>query len=78
MNLCRFQPLSGPARIGIVNADATITDLSAVGINRLEPLLEEPDLALKLTAFAGQALPRVALAEVKLLAPLERQEVWAV
>lgn len=78
MNLCRFQALSGPARVGIVNADGTITDLSPVGIERLEPLLEEPDLAAKLAGFASASLPRVKLAEVKLLPPLERQEVWAV
>ena len=29
------------------------------------------------TSLAKQNLPRVALAEVQLLAPVERQEVWA-
>src|SRR5213594_3171055 len=78
MKLCRFQQGSGRPRIGLVHDDDTILDLSAEGIDRLTSLFEFEGLAEQLGALAGQNLPRLALADVKLLAPLEQQEVWAV
>jgi 2-dehydro-3-deoxy-D-arabinonate dehydratase len=78
MKLCRFQQGPGRPRIGLVQDDDTILDLSAEGIDRLTSLFEFEGLAAQLGALAGQNLPRLALAEVKLLAPLEQQEVWAV
>lgn len=78
MKLCRFQQGSGRPRIGLVREDDTILDLSAEGIDRLTSLFEFEGLAAQLGALAGQNLPRFALADVKLLAPLEQQEVWAV
>ena len=78
MKLCRFQQGTGRPRIGLVHDDDTILDLSAEGIDRLTSLFEFEGLAAQLGALAGQNLPRLALADVKLLAPLEQQEVWAV
>jgi 2-dehydro-3-deoxy-D-arabinonate dehydratase len=77
MKLCRFQTNQAPARIGLVTDDRTVLDLTAAGIERLTPLLESDALSQRLAAFAKQDLPRLALAEVKLLVPVERQEVWA-
>jgi 2-dehydro-3-deoxy-D-arabinonate dehydratase len=78
MKLCRFQQGPGRPRVGLVRDDDTLLDLSAEGIDRLTSLFEFEGLAAQLGALAGQNLPRLALADVKLLAPLEQQEVWAV
>ena len=78
MKLCRFQQGSGRPRVGMVRDDDTILDLSAEGIDRLTSLLEFEGLAAQLGALANQNLPSFAAADVKLLAPLEQQEVWAV
>ncbi len=58
--------------------DATVLDLSAEGIDRLTSLFEFEGLASQVGALAGQNLPRIALRDVTLLSPVERQEVWAV
>ena len=77
MKLCRFQaPLQRP-RVGLILDDAVL-DLGAEGIDRLSSLLEFDGLAAQLAALAGQNLPRHALRDVRLLAPVEQQEVWAV
>jgi len=78
MKLCRFQQGAGRPRVGLVRDDDTILDLSAEGIDRLTSLFEFEGLAAQLGALAVQNLPRLALADVKLLPPLEQQEVWAV
>jgi 2-dehydro-3-deoxy-D-arabinonate dehydratase len=78
MKLCRFQQGSGRPRIGLVRDEQTILDLSAEGIDRLTGLFEFEGLAAQLGALANQELPKFALDEVKLLAPIEQQEVWAV
>lgn len=78
MRLCRFQQGSGRPRIGLVGDDQTILDLSAEGIDRLTGLFEFEGLAAQLGALANQDLPKFALNEVKVLAPVEQQEVWAV
>ena len=78
MKLCRFQQGPGRPRVGLVREDDSLLDLSAEGIDRLTSLFEFEGLAAQLGALAGQNLPRLALADVKLLAPLEQQEVWAV
>jgi 2-dehydro-3-deoxy-D-arabinonate dehydratase len=78
VKLCRFQQGSGRPRVGLVREDETILDLSAEGIDRLTSLLEFEGLAAQLGALANQNLPKFALGDVKLLAPIEQQEVWAV
>ncbi len=77
MNVCRFQNKNDEVRIGLVTDNATLLDLTPAGITQLFLLLEAEDPMAQLRQLAGQKLPRVALAEVKLLAPVERQEVWA-
>ena len=62
----------------MVRDQGTILDLSAEGIDRLTSLFEFEGLAAQLGALAGQNLPQHSLADVKLLAPVEQQEVWAV
>jgi 2-dehydro-3-deoxy-D-arabinonate dehydratase len=78
MKLCRFQTGSARPRVGLVLDDGHILDLSAEGIDRLTSLFEFEGLAAQLGALANANLPKFALADVKLLAPVEQQEVWAV
>ncbi len=77
MKICRFKNKSDDVRIGLVTDESTLLDLTPAGITELFPLLESDDPAAQLNRLATKNLPRVALAEVQLLAPVERQEVWA-
>src|SRR5713101_4282880 len=77
MKICRFENAQGRARVGLILEDSRLLDLSAEGIDRLSSLLEFDGLMLQLTALASQNLPRFNLGEVRLLAPVEQQEVWA-
>src|ERR1043165_3779141 len=78
MKLCRFQQGSSRPRVGLVLDENTILDLSAEGIDRISSLLEFDGLIPQLASLVGQNLPRETLSGVKLLAPIEQQEVWAV
>jgi 2-dehydro-3-deoxy-D-arabinonate dehydratase len=75
MNICRFE-YEGAVRIGLVTDDALL-DLTPFGISQLTPLLENDDPVAHLTALARQHAPRVSFSDVRLLAPVDRQEVWA-
>jgi 2-dehydro-3-deoxy-D-arabinonate dehydratase len=77
MKICRFKNKTDEVRIGLVADDSTLLDLTTVGITQLSSLLESENPVAQLNQLAAQNLPRVALAGVKLLAPVERQEVWA-
>src|ERR1043165_1176720 len=77
MKLCRFQIENFAPRVGLTVDDKTILDLAGAGIDRLTPLLEAADPAKELAALSHVHLPHHELAKVKLLAPVEQQEVWA-
>ncbi len=77
MKLCRFQDHEQRARIGLIADDDSVLDLSAAGVDRLSTLLESERLAWDLTALTGRNLPRYPLGDVRLLTPIEGQEVWA-
>ena len=79
MKLCRFKtgPACHHARIGLTTDDATVLDLSAAGVKSLTALLEGDNLVAVLQALMTLPMPRLPLAEVTLLAPVEQQEVWA-
>jgi len=77
MNLCRFKQQSDQVRIGLVLDDSTLLDLTPAGVGQMQPLLESDDAVAQLNRMASQRLPRLRLAEVRLCAPVERQEVWA-
>ena len=77
MKICRFKNKTDDVRIGLVGDNSTLQDLTPAGITELFPLLESENPAAQLNQLARQNLPRVTLAEVQLLAPVERQEVWA-
>ena len=77
MKLCRFLN-QNQIRVGLLNDGGTISDLSAAGVMELAALLERDDLVAHLRSLVAQKLPEIAFSEVRLLAPVERQEVWAV
>lgn len=75
MKLCRFQSGTGP-RIGLV-VEQSVIDISEAGVGGLSELLEHPSLSARLAEFTRRALPRLPISEVRLLSPVDRQEVWA-
>jgi 2-dehydro-3-deoxy-D-arabinonate dehydratase len=76
--LCRFTAASGPdVRVGLVAGGHTVLDLTAAGVERMTPLLERGDLAGELVRLGQSGLPEHSLEGVRLLAPVESQEVWA-
>lgn len=74
--LCRFQTGAAAPRIGFLGDDH-VADLTAAGVHSLAELLEAANLDERLADLAERPLPRVPLAEVRFLTPIERQEVWA-
>jgi len=77
MKLCRFQHAEGPPRIGVAFDDTSVLDLSAAGVDQLEKLLEVDNLAAHMNRLVGQTQTRFGLRTVKLLPPVDKQEVWA-
>lgn len=76
MKVCRFLDPQRRPRVGLLQSDHVL-DLSAEGIDRLSAMLDFEALLPQLAALTQQNLPRHPLAEVCLLAPIDRQEVWA-
>jgi 2-dehydro-3-deoxy-D-arabinonate dehydratase len=75
--LCRFTSEADPdVRIGLVDS-GVVRDLTAAGVHRLHDLLEHPELTERLAAFRRAALRERPLDQVRLLTPVESQEVWA-
>ena len=77
MKLCRFQSAGGPPRVGLVCDDTSVLDLTPAGVDRLEPLLEAEGFSNHLTRLVSQTQTRYGLRNVRLLPPVEQQEVWA-
>src|SRR5258707_12755362 len=78
MKLCRFKNPQQQTRIGLIVEPGTVLDLTAAGVDQMAPLLEADNLVSELNQFASRDLPQLSLDTVRLLAPVERQEVWAV
>ncbi|MGE4180189.1 MAG: fumarylacetoacetate hydrolase family protein [Limisphaerales bacterium] len=78
MNLCRFQNLTGDPghRVGLLT-ESSVIDLSADGVDSITALLEGPSPIARVSELGRRSLPRLPLTEVRLLPPVERQEVWA-
>ena len=77
MKICRFRTGTGETRAGLVINEVELLDLAPAGIKHLQPLLESDDAVAQLTKLSSDSLPRIPLANVALLPPVERQEVWA-
>jgi 2-dehydro-3-deoxy-D-arabinonate dehydratase len=77
MKLCRFVNARSELRIGLWESDRAVLDLTAEGIDRMSALLEFDALMPQLDVLAKQNLPRYAPTDVRLVTPVERQEIWA-
>src|SRR5262249_18747694 len=77
MKLCRFLNARSEVRVGLLQANGTVLDLSAEGIDRISSLLEFDGLMTQLANLAKQNLPYYQIQDVRLLAPVEQQEIWA-
>lgn len=75
--ICRFRPGKGErARVGMVRGDL-LWDLGAVaGLGSLSELIHSADLCARLEGIEAKAGRGTPVADVELLAPIERQEVW--
>jgi 2-dehydro-3-deoxy-D-arabinonate dehydratase len=77
MNICRFKNKTDQVRVGLVADNSSVLDLTPAGITQMFPLLESENVLAQLAQLTKSNLPRIALSEIKLCAPVERQEVWA-
>jgi len=78
MKLCRFEVATGSGvRIGLIVSDGNVMDLTSVGVQRMTNLLEHGDVADELARLSHAAGTHYPLDEVRLLTPVESQEVWA-
>jgi len=75
--LCRFTaaPYSD-VRVGLIDA-GSVLDLTAAGVHRLHDLLESNDLVEQLERARRDSGPAWSLDQVRLLTPVESQEIWA-
>jgi 2-dehydro-3-deoxy-D-arabinonate dehydratase len=76
MKLCRFEDRSRRRGVALVLEDQSLLDLSTEAA-ALSDLLELDDLLEHLARWTRQNLPRHRMNDVRLLAPVDRQEVWA-
>src|SRR5215831_18076288 len=77
MRLCRFTARSGTdVRIGLVTSSQTVFDLTDAGVVRMKVLLERPDLLDELARLSRTGPAQRPLNSVRLLTPVESQEVW--
>ena len=78
MRLCRFAAdADAGIRVGLITDDDTLLDLTAAGIDRMQNLLERADLHDELVRLKRAGLPQYWLDDVRLMTPVESQEVWA-
>jgi 2-dehydro-3-deoxy-D-arabinonate dehydratase len=75
--VCRFADAAGAARVGVLEGESSLLDVTAVGQESLFSLLEEEDPLGALDRLLAQGPPRIDAGAVRHLAPVERQEVWA-
>src|SRR5687768_13468836 len=54
-----------------------ISDLTTAGVKQLTPLLERSDPVGYLKSLSPEKLPQLHIGDVRILPPVERQEVWA-
>jgi 2-dehydro-3-deoxy-D-arabinonate dehydratase len=77
VTLCRFTAAPHPdVRIGLVES-GSVHDLTGAGVRRLDDLLERADLAKQLTLLKQSAGAGQPVDQVRLLTPVESQEIWA-
>jgi 2-dehydro-3-deoxy-D-arabinonate dehydratase len=75
--LCRFTEASRKdVRVGLVE-EGVVRDLTGAGVRRLDDLLERADLGDQLARLKQASLAEWSVDQVRLLTPVESQEIWA-
>jgi 2-dehydro-3-deoxy-D-arabinonate dehydratase len=77
VKICRFLAGDAAVRIGLVDDDANVVDLTPARITTLAQVLESDDPLGLLNGIDRKTLPRFAVSDVIVRPPIERQEVWA-
>lgn len=78
MKLCRFATAGNPEiRIGLITSTDVVVDLTDAGVRRMAELLERAGIGDHLTRLSEAGVRRHPLDDVRLLTPVESQEVWA-
>src|SRR6476660_8948816 len=78
MKLCRFEvAASSGVRIGLIANDRSVIDLTNAGVGRMKDLLEHGDIPTAISRLSHSASAQYSLDSVRLLTPVESQEVWA-
>jgi 2-dehydro-3-deoxy-D-arabinonate dehydratase len=77
MKICRFLH-QNQIRLGVVGERGRLRDLSSAGLTNLTALLEDKDPGQRLRSLASESLDEVHIGDVRVLPPVEKQEVWAV
>ena len=81
MKLCRFlasKQAGASASVGLLTSNGGLIDLSQLGHPSLAALLESDRLTELLQDIESRNTPQFSADTVRLLAPIEKQEVWAV
>ncbi|HLH52243.1 MAG TPA: fumarylacetoacetate hydrolase family protein [Verrucomicrobiae bacterium] len=77
MKLCKFVNREGSVRLGCITDGTSIIDVSAAGVESIASVLDQTDCIAYLRTLSGRPLPRVEASTVRLLAPVDHQEIWA-
>src|ERR1044071_4390414 len=77
MRICRFKQGDTKPRVGVLSGASDVVDLAQAGIENLEAVLESDQAVADLIILNISKAWKLALTDVQLLAPVERQEVWA-
>ncbi len=77
MQLAKFRAADGREAVALVDGDACLRLASSADYPTLADMLESPDPAAVVRQLVPSDAARMSLATVDLLAPIDRQEVWA-
>ncbi|HEV3138485.1 MAG TPA: 2-hydroxyhepta-2,4-diene-1,7-dioate isomerase, partial [Pirellulales bacterium] len=77
MKLAKFRHLDGREAVAIVHGDSIAPLSASAKFSTLTEILEAPDPAAAASSLIDGAAPRLSLESAQLLAPIDRQEVWA-
>ncbi|MCX8107781.1 MAG: fumarylacetoacetate hydrolase, partial [Verrucomicrobiae bacterium] len=78
LRLCRFKVGESAPRVGLLEDEGTVLDLSNLGITSVTSVLEMEEAGPWLRAMLSSTKPERRLpGQFRLVCPIERQEIWA-
>src|SRR5690348_4656310 len=78
MQLAKIRLPSGTATVGVVRGQSVVPFADPHGTpTTVAEILDDPDPGRRVAELIGSGSPTIALADAKLLPPIDRQEVWA-